>query len=91
MEKVLSGPPLYPPFQPPGIKSSKKTMLLIVVIFGRRKIRLIESNEKCRYLKKLTWKGTLRQVFYLSPPLTHCIRVYSILYLFTQGGGPGES
>jgi hypothetical protein len=28
-----------------------------------RKIRLIESNAKCRYLKKLTCKGTLRQVF----------------------------
>jgi hypothetical protein len=57
----------------------------------RRKIRLIESNVKCRYLKKLTCEGTLRQVFYLSqapkpsmnpPPLTHCIRD-SIQY--TQG------
>jgi hypothetical protein len=27
---------------------------------GRRKIRLIEGNAKCRQLKKLTWKGTLR-------------------------------
>ena len=56
----------------------------------RRKIRLIENNAKCRYLKKLTLKGTFRQVFFLfeapsppmtpySPPLTHCIRVYSIL------------
>jgi hypothetical protein len=37
----------------------------------RRKIRLIENNAKCRYLKKLACKGTLRQVFYLSeaPPL----------------------
>jgi hypothetical protein len=39
-----------------------------------RKIRLIESYDKCRFLKKLTCKGTLRQVFYLSeapiPPLT---------------------
>jgi hypothetical protein len=35
-----------------------------------RKIRLIESNAKCRYLKKLTYKGTLRQVFIcLWPPL----------------------
>ncbi len=34
-----------------------------------RKIRLIESNGKCRYLKKLTCKGTLRQVFIcLRPP-----------------------
>jgi hypothetical protein len=41
---------------------------------GRRKIRLIESNAKCRYMKKCTCKGTLRQVFYLSeapsPPHT---------------------
>ncbi len=41
--------------------------------YGRahRKIRLIESNANCRYLKKYTSKGILRQVFYLSetPPL----------------------
>jgi hypothetical protein len=70
----------------------------------RRKIRLIESNAKRHYLKKLTWKGTLRQVFYLSeapslpmtpysPPLTHCILAYLftciLVYLFTQGGGGG--
>ncbi len=30
-----------------------------------RKIRLIECSAKCRYLKKFTCKGTLRQVFYL--------------------------
>ncbi len=36
---------------------------------GRRRIRLIESNAICRYLKKLTCKGTLRQVLILSPPL----------------------
>jgi hypothetical protein len=39
----------------------------------RRKIILIKSNTKCRYLKKLTRRGTLRQVFYLSeapsPPM----------------------
>jgi hypothetical protein len=29
----------------------------------RRKIRLKEGNAKCRQLKKLTCKGTLRQVF----------------------------
>ena len=33
-----------------------------------RKIRLIESDAKCCYLKKMTCKGTLRQVFYLSGP-----------------------
>jgi hypothetical protein len=34
-----------------------------------RKITLIECNAKCRYLKKLTGKETLRQVFYLSEAL----------------------
>ncbi len=35
----------------------------------RRKIRLIESSAKCHYLKKLTSKGILRQVFiHLMPP-----------------------
>ncbi len=28
--------------------------------------RLIESSAKCRYRKKFTCKGTLRQVFYLA-------------------------
>jgi hypothetical protein len=50
----------------------------------RRKIRLIESNNKCSYLKNLTCKGTLLQAFYRSKvpspimALAHCIRVYSI-------------
>jgi hypothetical protein len=37
----------------------------------RRKIRLIEGNAKCRHLKKLTCKGTLRQVFISLRPRTH--------------------
>jgi hypothetical protein len=40
--------------------------LLFAESIQRRKIRLIESNAKCRYLKKWTCEGTLRQVFYLS-------------------------
>jgi hypothetical protein len=54
----------------------------------RRKIRLIDNNAKCRYLKKLAWKGTLRQVIYLSdcplpsydlilPPPLHTVYVYT--------------
>jgi hypothetical protein len=36
---------------------------------NRRQIRLIESNAKRCYIKKLTYKGTLRQVFIcLRPP-----------------------
>ncbi len=38
---------------------------------GRRKIRLIEGNAKCRHLKKLTYKGTLRQVFICWGPEPH--------------------
>ncbi len=51
--------------------------------------------------KKFTCKGTVQQVFiclrpppprqpHTSPPLTHCIRVYSIL-IHTGKGGRGES
>jgi hypothetical protein len=36
---------------------------------GCRKIRLIESNAKCRYLKKFTCEGTLRQVFICLSPI----------------------
>jgi hypothetical protein len=43
--------------------------------------------------KKLICKGTLRQVFICLRPrtsyTTHCIRVYSILSLVTQGSGEG--
>jgi hypothetical protein len=61
----------------------------------RRKIRLIESKQcQMSLSKKMTCKGTLRHVFYLSeapftPPLTHCVYVYTV-YLFTQGGGGVE-
>jgi hypothetical protein len=68
--------------------------------WGRRKIRLIECNAKCRYLKKFTCKGTLLQVFYLSeapsPPMTpyyppytlYTCTIYSIL-IHTGKGGEG--
>ncbi len=36
----------------------------------RRKMRLIESNAKCRHPKKMTFKGTLRQVFICLRPWT---------------------
>jgi hypothetical protein len=65
--------------------------------YSRGKIRLIEGNAKCRHLKKLAFKGTLRQVFvclrprtqYPYPPLTHCIPVYIILIHTQRGGGGG--
>ncbi len=58
----------------------------------RRKIRLLECNAKCRYLKKLTCRGTLGQVFYLSEAPSLPMTPYSPLtrihvenvYLFTQ-------
>jgi hypothetical protein len=65
-----------------------------------RKIRLIESNAKCRYLKNLPVKGLCARCFIrLSPsrlllphtPPLHTVYVYCIhynyntVYLFTQG------
>jgi hypothetical protein len=49
----------------------------------RRKIRLIEGNAKCRHLRPV--KGLCAICVYLSeaqnliPPLTNCVRAYSIL------------
>ncbi len=69
---------------PPPPLTHTHTHCHTAVTFMGRKIRLIEGNAKCRHLKKLTCKGTSRQVFIcLRPrtpyfPLTHCIRVYSI-------------
>ncbi len=57
----------------------------------RRKIRLIECKAKCSYLKKLTCKGTLRQVLYLSeapsPPITPYSppKQHTILYMCREG------
>jgi hypothetical protein len=60
----------------------------------------IDTKAKCRHLKKFTFKGALRLMFYLSeaqkpippPPLTHCIRVKQYTwYLFTQGREGGGS
>ncbi len=59
----------------------------------RRKIRLIEGNAKCCHLKRLTCKGTLRQVFIClrpktpyPPPLLHNVYEYTV-YLFKAGRG----
>ncbi len=60
-------------------------------------MRLTEGNSKCCHLKKLTCKGTLRQVFICLrprtryPPRLHTIYVYTV-HLFTQerAGWGGE-
>jgi hypothetical protein len=89
--------------------SSEINNCLLLISFGkksrfkpclRRKIRLIESNAKCRYLTKLMCKGTLRQVFYLSeapsssydtiPPPLHTVHVYTVLYTYSHREGRGE-
>ncbi len=61
----------------------------------RRKIKLIDGNAKC-HLKKFTWKGTLRRVFtcmrprtLTPPPLTHCVRVNSVLIHTWKRGEAG--
>ena len=49
---------------------------LLFVYFPCKKIRLIESNVKCRHLKKITCKGTLRQVLIcvrFPPLLGYCL------------------
>jgi hypothetical protein len=61
---------------------------------ARRKIRLIESNEKCCHLKKLICKGTLRQLFiflkprtpYKPPPHIQSVNVYTV-HTWKGGGG----
>ncbi len=51
-----------------------------------RNIRLIESNAKCRHLKKLTCKGTLRKVFIClrTPPLLFVWGGLAILYVLNM-------
>ncbi len=48
---------------PVAVQKMDTKKFQVYLTYGRRKIRLIESNAKSRYLKKLTCKGTLRQVF----------------------------
>ncbi len=97
----LLGIPLYPP-PPPPFCPLVQILVADYDPWDRRKIRLIESNAKCRYLKKLTCKGTLRQVFYLSeapfPPMTpysppaytlYTCKQYSYSHRERVGGGGG--
>ncbi len=52
------------------------------------KLEMIESNVKCRYLKKLTCLMAPSPPMTHTPPaLTHCIRVYCIFIHTWEGGG----
>jgi hypothetical protein len=55
-----------------------------------RKIRLIESNAKCRHLKS-DLESDFAAAFYLTePPPRHTLySVHTYVYLFTQGRGGG--
>jgi hypothetical protein len=49
----------------------------------RRKVRLIKGNAKCRHLTNLPGKGFCGRCLSVRgpeppPPLSHCIRVYSV-------------
>jgi hypothetical protein len=54
----------------------------------RRKFRLIESNAKCRHLKKFTCKGTLQQVFIClrPPPLLGFCMGWSSKFVGSESG-----
>ena len=72
-------------------------VFLYLNMHERRKIRLIEGNAKCRHLKKVTSKGTLRQVFICLRPRTayppsplHTVYCTRTVHLFTQGRGEGR-
>ncbi len=64
---------------------------LLSLVTDRRKIRFTEDNEKCRHLKKLLCGRCLSVLGPEphTPPLLYSIRVYTILYSFTQGRGNG--
>ncbi len=78
-----------------GQKTEQMTQVEVLCEYiFRRKTRLVEDNAKCWHLRKLTCKGTLRQVFIcLSlrtpyPPL-HIVYVYTVycIYSHKEGGG----
>jgi hypothetical protein len=50
----------------------------------RRKIKLVEDNAKCRHLKKLICKGTLRQVFNCLRPRTPYPPLHTLKYTCIQ-------
>jgi hypothetical protein len=80
------------------VVSSPCVHIQFPVLSQRRRTRLIESNAKCRHLRKLTCKGTLQQVFiclrprtpYLPPrpyTLYTCIHTESYSLIHQRKGG----
>jgi hypothetical protein len=63
---------------------------VLLDIYDRRKIRLIEGNAECRHLKKLICKGILRQVFICmwlrTPPPLHTVYVYTWYSILIHAG-----
>jgi hypothetical protein len=52
---------------------------------AHKKIRLIESNAKCRYLKKLACKMILRQVFICLRPHPFLVFLFGVVWQFCTG------
>ncbi len=84
-----------PPVFLPGFAGADQYLttffnIIIKICIRPKKIRLIESNSKCRHPKNLTCKGTLRQVFICLRPRTQYrslhIRAYNILIHTGKGG-----
>jgi hypothetical protein len=83
---VLRHTELYINFSYNNIFSLLYKFLVMQVHRRKIKIRLIECNAKCRHLKNCPVKGLCCRCLsvwgpepHTPPPLTHCIRVYSIL------------
>jgi hypothetical protein len=60
------------------------------MVYIRRVIRLIESNAKCRHLKKFTCEGTLLQVFICLRPPPPLLRFLQYIYSHRERGEGGE-
>ncbi len=64
------------------------TFIHTFILENRRKIRLIEGNAKCRHLKTVTCKETLRQVFIrvctLEKKIANFLRTFSHVGIFNR-------